>query len=73
MLLLLLLLCSLLQALRKRLKTHRGKFGKDLVLWYVCVDPAADRKVVQGRMITAAERMGLTLWSNRDASMARRK
>lgn len=70
--LLLPLLLLLLQALRRRLKTHRGKYGKDLVLWYVCLDPAVDRKVVQGRMITAAEGLGLTLVSTRDAAMAHR-
>jgi hypothetical protein len=65
------LLC--LQEVRKRLHRHRQKFGKQLVMWYVLAAPDVNRKVVQGRMIRAAEHMGLRLSSNKDSAMARRK
>lgn len=64
-----------LQALRQRLATHRrpSNFGKQLVAWYVVLPPGADRKVLQGRLIRSAERLGLMMASNRDAAMARKK
>lgn len=61
------------QAIRSRVKTHRRSYGKQMVMWYAVAAPGVDRKVLQGHMIMAADRMGLPLWSNRDAAMARRK
>jgi hypothetical protein len=67
-------LCTV-QEVRKRLLSHRRskRFAQPVTMWYVVLHPGVDRKVMQGHMIREAERMGMRLVSNHDASMARRK